>query len=396
MFLILRNKLAIFDNYINPFNRRGALRLSRYHPNAYMLLTLLAATGGYLFLFLFPALLVTMPATLYFSLPSAATPMQWFSVATQVMLTVLGATGSVTIASMRFTPPSGLKLDQRRFPRLHELLKELGDVYGNPRIDQVILRDRFDVRIVKTPRSGFSFTTSHTLVIGLPLLLTMSPIDVHALIARRIGQLKGKKNRINSWVYYLRDLWVQYLNHFNTHQHWLAWPLRSFFAWYVPRYRSLSLGAARWSELKADLYTFQAMNDRDAVRAICGQAIIGDYLNNVFWPNIIETVKTSMNPENMAHARMAQLFQDGLPEKEMAVLLKRATAKRSNPKSTTPSLSERLNNMGQRKPLPPKPMPTSAAQFYLGSACEQTIELVDKRSCKKIRAKVIKQANQRD
>ena len=395
MFLTLRNKLAIFDSYINPFNRRGALRLSRYHPTSYMLLTLMAAVGGYLFLFIFPALLATMPVALYFSLPSAVTPLQWFGVVVQMALMLVGAAGTAAIASMRFAPPSGLDLDQRRFSRLFELLKEVGDVYGNPRIDRVVLRDRFDVRIVKTPRSGFSSTFSHTLVIGLPLLLTMSPIDVHALIARRVGQLKGKQSRINSWLYYLRDVWVQYLSHCNNSQPWLAWPLCSFFRWYVPRYRALSLGAARWSELRADLYTFQAMNDRDAVRAICGQAIVDDYLTRVFWPEVVETATSSMNPENMAHARMAELFKGGLPAEEVDGLLKRAAAKRSNPESTVPSLSERLNNMGQRKPLPPKPMAVSAAQYYLGDACEQSIAMIDKRASQKVRAKVIKRANKR-
>jgi hypothetical protein len=395
MFLALRNKLAIFDSYINPFNRRGALRLSRYHPNAYMVLTLVAATGGYLFLFLFPALLVTMPVTLYFLVPSAGTPLQWFAVVIQLMLTLLGAAGTAIIATMRFAPPSGLELDESRFPRLFELLKELDGIYGNPRIDRVVLRDRFEVRIVKTPGSGFPFTTSHTLVIGLPLLLTLSPIDVHALIARRVGQLAGSQSRINSWLYYLRDLWVQYLSHCNDHQSWLARPLCSFFRWYVPRYRALSLGAARWSELRADLYAIQAINDRDAVRAISGQAMIDDYLTRTFWPDIVETARSSMKPERMPHARMAELFQGGLPAKETGVLLKRVAAKRSNPESTMPSLSERLENMGHRKPLPLKPMTVSAAQFYLGNACEQCIKLIDKRSCQKVRAEVIKQANQR-
>jgi len=58
-------------------------------------------------------------------------------------------------------------------------------------------------------------------------------------------------------------------------------------------------------------------------------------------------------------------------------------------------LSERLKNMGQRKPLPPKPMAVSAAQFYLGDASERCIELVDKRSSQKVRSKVIRQANKR-
>ena len=395
MLLVLRKKLAIFDSYINPFNRRGALRLSRYHPNSYLLLTLLAAAGGYLFLFLFPALLVTMPAALYFSFPSAVTPLQWFGVVIQLMLMLLGGAGTLTIATMRFPLPSGLELDQRRFARLFELLKELGDIYGNPRIDRVVLRDRFDVSIVKTPRSGFSFTTSHTLVIGLPLLLTMSPMDVHALIARRVGQLAGRQNRINSWLYYLRDMWAQYQSHCRARQSWLARPLCSFFTWYVPRYRALSLGAVRWSELRADLYAIQAINDRDAVRAISGQAMIDDYLTRMFWPEVVETAKSSMNPDTMPHARMAQLFQGGLAAEEIAVLLKRVAAKRSNPKSTMPSLTERLANMGHSKPLPLKSITVSAAQFYLGNACDQCIKLIDKRSCKKVRAKVIKHANQR-
>ena len=395
MLLVLRKKLAIFDSYINPFNRRGALRLSRYHPNSYLLLTLLAAAGGYLFLFLFPALLVTMPAALYFSFPSAVTPLQWFGVVIQLMLMLLGGAGTLTIATMRFPLPSGLELDQRRFARLFELLNELGDLYGNPRIDRVVLRDRFDVSIVKTPRSGFSFTTSHTLVIGLPLLLTMSPMDVHALIARRVGQLAGRQNRINSWLYYLRDIWVQYQSHCSARQSWLARPLCSFFTWYVPRYRSLSLGAVRWSELRADLYAIQAINDRDAVRAISGQAMIDDYLKHTFWPEVVEAAKSSMNPETMPHARMAELFQGGLEAEEIAMLLKRVAAKRSNPKGTMPSLTERLANMGHRKPLPLKPIAVSAAQFYLGNACDQCIKLIDKRSCKKVRAKVIKHANQR-
>jgi len=294
---------------------------------------------------------------------------------------------------MRFTPPSGLELDRRRFSRLFELLEELGEIYGNPVIDRVVLRDRFEARIVKTPHSGFSFTTSHTLVIGLPLLLTLSPIDVHALIARRVGQLAGRQSRINSWLYYLRDLWEQYLSHCNGCKSLLVRPLYSFFRWYVPRYRSLSLGAARWSELRADIYAIQAINDRDAVRAICGQAMIDDYLTRTFWPDVIETVRSSMKPEKMPHARMAELFQGGLPAEEAAALLKRIAARRSNPQSTMPSLSERLDNMGHRKPLPLKPLAVSAAQFYLGPACDQCIKLVDKRSCQKVRAQVIKEAH---
>jgi hypothetical protein len=89
---------------------------------------------------------------------------------------------------------------------------------------------------------------------------------------------------------------------------------------------------------------------------------------------------------------MAELFRSGLPAEDMAVQLKRVAARRSNPGSTMPSLTERLDNVGHRKPLAPKPMSVSAAQFYLGNACEQCIKVIDKRSCQKVREKVIEYA----
>jgi hypothetical protein len=39
-------------------------------------------------------------------------------------------------------------------------------------------------------------------------------------------------------------------------------------------------------------------------------------------------------------------------------------------------------------------MTVSAAQFYLGNAYEQCIKLIDKRSCQKVREKVIEYATQ--
>jgi hypothetical protein len=388
MFLELRSKLALVDSYINPFHPRGALRLARYHPRSYLALTFLAAAGGYLFLLLFPALMLGMPVALYFALP-ATTPLAWFGVVVMLALALLGAAGSYAIAKLRFPLPSGLELDADSCPRLFELLKELSDIFGDPRIDRVILRDRFDARVIKTPRNGFSFATRNTLVIGLPLLLTLSPIDVHALIARRVGQLAGQQNRINGWLYYLRDIWPQYQSRCDERGNCGTWLLQGFFNWYVPRYRSLSLGAARRSELDADACSLRAINDRDAVRAISAQVMVDEYLRRNFWPEVMDLARSSMKPVTTPHARMADQFRPGLPADETSHLLRRVMARRSSLRSTMPSLPERLDNMGHGKPLLPEPLAVSAAQFYLGTAWEQYVRLVDKRSCEKVRARLI-------
>ena len=338
MFLALRDKLALFESFFRPFSRRGALKLWNRQARIYRVLTVLFACSGYLFLLLFPVLLVSMPVMLYFSIQSAMSSQQWFLVTTELLLMLLGGGISYAIYSMRFSLPSGLELNAADFPRLFELLQELGEVYGKPRIDRVVLRDRFDIRIVKTPRNGFAFSTTRTLVIGLPVLLTMSPLDVHVLLARRVGQLSGKQSRLNSWLYFLRDMWGEYLVGCARTRHLLAKPVCAFFAWFAPLFRSFSVGIARNSELDADRYALRAINDRDVARGITGQALTCAYLTHSYWPSVLRTAKQSGKPQALPHEGMEKIFAGGLSEKEVQAAWKRVAAGRGSRNSSMPAV----------------------------------------------------------
>lgn len=393
MFLELRDKLATFENFFKPFSRHGALKLSNRQARIYLALTVLFALSGYLFLLLFPVLLVTMPVTLYFSIQPSMSSGQWFLVTVQLLLMLLGGAMSYAIYNMRFSLPSGLELGKADFPRLFELLQELGDVYGEPRIDRVVLRDRFDIRIIKTPRNGFAFSTTRTLVIGLPVLLTMSPLDVHALLARRVGQLAGKQSRLNSWLYFLRHMWGEYLVACSRQGQLLAKPVCGFFAWFTPLFRSFSVGIARNSELQADRYALKAINDRDTARGITGQALIDAYLTHWYWPGILQNAKRTGKSETLPHEGMAKIFEDGLSEEEIQAAWKRVEKGRANRNSSMPALMDRLENIGYQKPLFPKALSVTAARFYLGGACDSCIEVIDKRSVKKVRTRVIQDSS---
>jgi hypothetical protein len=393
MFPELRDKVALSDNFVNPFSRRGALWLSAVHPHLYLACNVLLAVSGYLFLFLFPMLLVAMPIALYSSLPLAASAGQWFIVGVQAALLLLGGVTTYMIFTTRFSLPSGLELTEEGFPRLFELLRELGEIYGEPRIDRVVLRDRFDVRIIKTPRNGFPVSTTHTLVIGLPVLLTLSPMDVHALLARRIGQLAGKHSRITSWLFFLRDMWGQYLGNCGSHAPVPVKPVCAFFSSYVPLYRSFSVGLARRSELEADRYALEAINDTETARAISGQVLVDAYLARTYWPNILQNAKQSVKPRISPHAGMVSIFKQGLSDEDIQAALHWVEKSAVSIRSTLPGLAERLDNIGHRKPIVPEPLSISAAQFYLGGACGKCIEVIDKRSLKKVRTKVISECS---
>jgi len=396
MFMELRNKLALLDDFFKPFSRQGALTLSNRQTRIYLILTVLFGAAGYLFLLLFPALLVAMPVALFYSLHSVMSTQQWFLVTVQILVLLTGVVMTYAIFKLRFSLPSGLDLTEAGFPRLFELLQELCEIYGEPRIDRVVLRDRFDVRLIKTPRNGFAFSTTRTLVIGLPVLLAMSPLDVHVLLARRVGQLAAKRSRLNSWLYFLRDTWGQYLICCDGEGPSLGKPVCAFFQNYAPRYRSFSVGIARSSELEADRYALQAINDRDTARSITCQVLTETYLTRSYWPNVLQSAKQSGGSKMPPHAGMAKVFEGGLSENEIQTELKRIKRGGETRKSTMPSLADRLDNIGYQKPLLPKPLSVSAARFYLGSACDTCIEVMDKRSMSKLRSEVIKDVSSED
>jgi hypothetical protein len=396
MFMELRNKLALLDDFFKPFSRQGALALSNRQTRIYLILTVMFGAAGYLSLLLFPALLVAMPVTLLYSVQSVMSTQQWFFVAVQVLFLFTGAVMTHTIFKLRFPLPSGLELTEAGFPRLFELLQELYEIYGEPRIDRVILRDRFDIRLIKTPRNGFAFSTTRTLVIGLPVLLAMSPLDVHVLLARRVGQLAAKHNRLNSWLYFLRDMWGHYLSCCDGRGPSFARSVYAFFQNYVPRYRSFSVGVARSSELEADRCALQAINDRDAARSITCQVLTETYLTRIYWPNVLQSAKQSGGSKMPPHAGMAKVFEGGLSGDEVQAQLKRIKRGGESRKSTMPSLADRLDNIGYQEPLLPKPMSVTAARFYLGSACDTCIEVIDKRSLNKLRSEVIKDFSSED
>ncbi|MCW8988345.1 MAG: hypothetical protein OQK75_11830, partial [Gammaproteobacteria bacterium] len=53
-----------------------------------------------------------------------------------------------------------------------------------------------------------------------------------------------------------------------------------------------------------------------------------------------------------------------------------------------PSISKRLNHLGRAKPLPPKRLTKTAAEYYLGNSLIKIIQLFDKRWLTKLKKKL--------
>ncbi len=371
-------KLPALSRLFNPFSRRGVVWLWDYYPRVCLALTVVTASIGYLFLFLPPLLLLMLPGDIYAAIVAAESLGDWGLVLIQLFTFMLGGLFTYVLIKLRLPLPTGLELTRDKFPQLFESLDELRAAYGNPRIHRVVLRDSLDVRVVKTPRTGFPLVTTNTLVIGLQALQSMSPSYLRVQLARRVGQLSGKHNRITGWLYFLHDLWAQYQHGLQGPHPMLVQPICWFFRTYAPVYQVCAVGAIRQDELEADRYALDTVNEQETVEAIVHQIVTNDFLKNRYWPKVKQRVNSSGNPQFLPHAHLSAAIRNKMTKDDIKSSLLRAMNDDGDYRSDMPTFTERLANIGRSKPLAPKPLGETAGERYLGNALGKSISMFDK------------------
>jgi len=381
------DKQAFKEKFINPFEQTFFFQLNEKFPRIYFALQLFIAVIGIAFLLLFPYFVITLPTELYDSVISANGLKDWIDVAILFTLIVIGAIFSWAIYKLKFTVPTGVEVTEVKFPHLIKLITELRGEYGDPKISRIIIRDKYDIHVIKTPHSGMPFLNTCTLVIGLPVLLTMSPLYFRALLARRIGQLSTKHTPITTRLYFLNDIWQQFKDSCRHSKNIPSKILAYFFKIYTPLYQKSMMPLLQKEELEADSYGMDLVNSHDMVECIVYEEVVTHFLQAKFWPKIYHMAKRSKTPEYLPYSQMTKVIKMGITNDEISETIQAALKSELSKPSIKPSLPKRLNHLGHAKPLAPKRLKESAADYYLGKTQQQIIELFDKRWIKKLHAK---------
>lgn len=383
----LARYLPFKNKWVNPLQDAYFFRLNKKFPRFSFGLQIFVATIGILFLLMFPYLVLTLPSELYHSVINANELKDWIDALILLILIALGASFSWAIFKLKFSLPTGLDVTEEKFPHLLKLITELQEDFGKPKIDRIILRDKYEIRVIKTPRSGAPFLNTRTLVIGLPVLQTMSPLYFRALLARRIGQLSTKHTPITTRLYFLNDIWSQFKESCRHSKSILVKVLGYYFMMYSPLYRSVLKPLLQNEELEADSYGMDLVNDKDMVECLVYEEVVTQFLKSKFWPKIYHMAKRSKTPEFMPFSQMTKVIKAGITDDEISQTIQAALKVDINDAALMPSLPRRLNHLGHAKPLPPKRLNKTAAEYYLDNSLGKIIELFDKRWLQNLNAK---------
>ena len=346
------------------------------HPHFYLPLVTAVALIAYLFLLLFPALVVVSLMNIIDSI-SAGTG-DWATIAIWAGIMIISAFISYRSTQVKLAQPVGLALTEDKAPELFMLVDKLRESYGFPAIQRILITGDYELDIIKTPRWILPVLFSNTLLIGLPVLQCHTPQHMECLIARRIGQFSKQDNKLTNWLYQLRTVWTLYYSSLARQKIFGTELLRGFFFIYAPFYSALSTFAARIDELKADNYAMQIYNHEIITEMITADAVYQTILRDHFWPAVYRISEITASSRPAPHAKMAMAVRNKINDKTLVTLLDDVMKRESEWLDAKPSIDRRVKNIGHDTPRMQISEGKTAVDFYLKNSKNGLINLLDK------------------
>ena len=361
-----------FDTFI-----RKLEVVSRQHPRLYLarIIGLVALAYGYLLLILVGSLalavamivmVVYVPATI------------------KLALVGLIAFGGIFLAVarglwVRLTPPTGPELTRAQAPQLFALLDELRAALRCRPFHKVLLIGEMNAAVVQIPRLGVFGWHTNYLLLGLPLMQSLSPDEFKAVLAHEFAHSSGGHGRFGNWLYRVRRTWQQVFEQMIRQRTRFGGILTKFINWFWPVFNGHAFVLARANEYEADACSVRLVGADAAASALMRLPVTDTLLNEKFWPDIFSRANQDKEPPADVMLSLNRALKNGLETSEAEKRLRQSFLLETNNADTHPSLKDRLRAM-DRLPagidtkdftVTPPPVPgQSAAEMFLGAHAE--------------------------
>lgn len=277
---------------------------------------------------------------------------------------------SMTMMFSRFPRPDGRALSSQEAPALFKRLDELRNRMAGPRIYKVLLRDELNAAIVQHPRFGLFGWEQNYLILGLPLLQSLSEEEALAVIAHEYGHLSGHHSRLGGFIYRFRAAWGRVQNLAEQWDDWGSRIMARLLRWYAPYFNAYTFVLARQNEYVADRTSMELVGRRNAALALKRINVMAQFEEDVFWPSINRLVTKEPEPPASRFSFWNSSLKTQLDEDTCTRLLQTAYQRRTDNLDTHPALSDRLAGLGvavkedaEEVLLPPD---VTAAEAWLG------------------------------
>lgn len=342
------------------------------HPLRYRAAAAGLALAGYAWLVAFP--LLALIAGLRLGANGLLPDSPWGHL--DHVLLALGLSGTLVLGRARFALPEGELVSLSEAPRLHALVESVRHELQGATVHEIRITGEFDVRLLRTPVSGFPLVMTHTLLIGMPVLQCLSEAQLKAWIASQLGELSRQRMQLGSWITQLRQLWVQYRNHFCAGSGPARLLIGRFFDRYTRLFHRFTAPLMPAQQHARDRHALRTLGYEDTAEWMVMQSVMGRFLEQDYWPSVHHIADKAPEPTINPYRNLGVLLPRRLEADEARRWLREAWARGSG-SETMPGLKQRLQAIAAGEAqFPGLPAP-SAADALLEAAHTGLLERVD-------------------
>jgi Zn-dependent protease with chaperone function len=272
--------------------------------------------------------------------------------------------------------PEGVPVKRGDSPGLFALIDDVQRQLNAPAFHHVLIDGDFNAGVVQAPKLGaFGWYTNY-LIIGLPLLKSLTPEQFKAVLAHEYGHLAGGHAKLSNWIYRQRRRWSRLLVLLEARGGEGGILFMGFLKRYAPYLNAYSFPLARANEYEADAVAVSLTDARSMAQALTTVNVGGNYLSEKFWPDVYREASRVPAPEKTPYLKFsAQLHADesNLPRERW---MQQAMQQSTSTADTHPALADRLLAIGASPELM-TPEPGLSADQLLGAALDAITARLD-------------------
>jgi hypothetical protein len=322
--------------------------LCDYSYPLYLGVTAAIAMTGVIFMTMFPVIPVVAVIAVSASVTGNSQEYGAWQTAAILVAGALAAWATAVVVQTRSTLKPGRQLSEGEAPVLFEIVGRFRELYGAPSIGATVVTDDCAIEIKRIARAGMPLLFRNRLEIGLPLLLSLSPLQFEGMLAGRIGQLSGRYNRVTAWLATQYAAWSDWQANVRGVKlpHYM---LRAFTSWFIPLYAWVSRPAVRRHNLEFDRCAHDVLSVQDQADLIATLIVVSRFLEEHYWPTILKSSDRVPEPGFLPYANLEHVLKHKLREEDVQRWLRSAGAVIDNGVSRIPSLRARLDLIGQER-----------------------------------------------
>ena len=257
--------------------------------------------------------------------------------------------------------PGGVRLPHAAARPLHRIVRRIGKRLGSAGVDAIWVGGDMNAAILQRPRWGcFGPMESH-LIIGLPLVHSVSRRQFSAILAHEFAHLAHQRQGAAAWWGHFRAWWFRVLDRCIEDTQWLGTVLER---WSETDLRG-ALRLARLDEFEADAVAARVVGAGLVGEALVEVALKERFLSDDYWRKVMAQSRRQPQPSIRPYREMGlgvmAGFRRPLPG---AVNIRELVDDGAFAPDFHPTLAERLGALGVR-PVVSRGERMTAADAYL-------------------------------